>query len=221
MPRSSWPFAIPFGEARTEVDFDGKYYRVERGILHTPFHASGRCVPEIYVSGHSEQAQRLACSQGTCWLRVVDTPEKLEPLVARFRQQGIEVCLRLGLVCRETRAQAVQAASALLPDDNAGKRQAPITSKDDSLMFREAAQIATDAQWLSDTIWAGLVPFYGPVWTSLVGTPEALARAFLEFKEIGVTQFIISGCPELPEIARFAREILPLVRRFEERVSCP
>ena len=52
--------------------------------------------------------------------------------MSRFRQQGIEVCLRLGLVCRETRAEAVRAAKALLPDDHAGKRQAPIASKDDS-----------------------------------------------------------------------------------------
>jgi alkanesulfonate monooxygenase len=204
-----------FWQGQEEVDFTGKYYRVERAILHTPFPASGRGRPEVYVSGHSEQAQQLACSQGTCWLRVVDTPENLQPLVARFRQQGIEVCLRLGLVCRETRADAIRAARALLPADHAGRRQAPITSKDDSQMFREVAQLAPDAQWLNDTIWAGLVPFYGPVWTSLVGTPDALATAFLAYKEIGVTQFIISGCPELEEIARFAREILPLVRKME------
>jgi alkanesulfonate monooxygenase len=64
-------------------------------------------------------------------------------------------------------------------------------------------------------IWTGLVPFYGPVWTSLVGTPEALARASLDYKDIGVTQFIISGCPELPEVARFGRDVLPLVRHAE------
>jgi alkanesulfonate monooxygenase len=204
-----------FWRGQEEVNFDGEYYRVERGVLHTPFQALDRSSPEIYVSGHSEQAQRLAYSQGTCWLRVVDTPEKLEPVVARFRQQGIEVCLRLGLVCRETRAEAVRAAEWLLPDDQAGRRQAPITSKDDLQMYREAARIATDTEWLNDTIWTGLVPFYGPVWTSLVGTPEAIARAFLDYKEIGVTQFIISGCPELQEIARFGREVLPLVRDSE------
>jgi alkanesulfonate monooxygenase len=204
-----------FWRGQEEVDFDGKYYRVERGSLHTSFQAQDRSVPEIYISGHSERAQRLACSQGTCWVRVIDTPEKLQPVVARFRQQGIDVCLRLGLVCRETRAEAIRAAMALLPDDHAGKRQAPITSKDDSQMYREEAHLATNAEWLNDTIWAGLVPFYGPVWTSLVGTPEALARAFLVYKAIGVTQFIISGCPELREIAGFGREILPLVRHAE------
>jgi alkanesulfonate monooxygenase len=208
-----------FWRGDEEVDFAGKFYRVERGLLHTPFPAIGRSRPEIYVSGHSEEAQGLACSQGTCWLRVVDTPEKLEPVVTRIRQQGIEVCLRLGLVCRETRAEAAWAAKALLPEDHAGKQQAPIAAKDDSRMHREAAELGSDAGWLNDTIWAGLVPFYGPVWTSLVGTPSALAQAFLTYKEIGVTQFIISGCPEIDEIAWFSREILPLVRNAE-RSGC-
>jgi len=56
---------------------------------------------------------------------------------------------------------------------------------------------------------------YGPVWTSLVGTHEALAMAFLDYKEIGVTQFIISGCPELEEVRRFGRAVLPLIRAAE------
>jgi alkanesulfonate monooxygenase len=204
-----------FWRGEGKVDFEGQYYRVERGTLHTPFRAPDRSAPEVYVSGHSERAQHLACSQGTCWLRVVDTPEKLQHVVGHFRQLGIEVCLRLGLVCRETRADAIAAARALLPEGHTGRRQAPITSKDDSQMYREAAQLDPDAGWLNETIWTGLVPFYGPVWTSLVGTPETLARAFLDYKDIGVTQFIISGCPELPEVARFGREILPLVRRAE------
>jgi alkanesulfonate monooxygenase len=206
-----------FWRGEGAVDFEGKYYHVDRGILHTPFRAPGRTCPEIYVSGHSEQAQGLACRQGSCWLRVVDTPENLQPLVSRVRDLGIEVCLRLALVCRETRAEAIRAVRALLlPDDHAGRRQPPIASKDDSLMYREATRVAADAEWLNETIWAGLVPFYGPVWTSLVGTPEAIARAFLDYKSIGVTQFIISGCPELDEIATFGREILPLVRQAED-----
>ncbi|MCI0590695.1 MAG: LLM class flavin-dependent oxidoreductase, partial [Gammaproteobacteria bacterium] len=43
-----------------EVNFDGKYFRVEQGKLFTPFLAPDRTAPEIYVSGHSEQAQHLA-----------------------------------------------------------------------------------------------------------------------------------------------------------------
>src|SRR5689334_10991770 len=79
------------------VDFDERYYRVEKGKIATPFvagdrvgassasaassgvsaassgasaaasGASGRTRPEIYVSGHSPRSEELAYSQGTCW----------------------------------------------------------------------------------------------------------------------------------------------------------
>ena len=47
------------------VNFSGKYCRVEHGKLFTPFLAPDRKAPEIYVSGHSEQAQHLALTQGS------------------------------------------------------------------------------------------------------------------------------------------------------------
>ncbi len=48
-----------------------------------------------------------------------------------------------------------------------------------------------------------------------MGTPGGAAGALLDYKSISVTQFIISGCPELDEIATFGREIVPLVRQAE------
>lgn len=197
-----------------EIDFNGKHYRVERGRLHTPFVAPDRTAPEIYVSGHSEQAQRLAHSQASCWLRVADTPEKLEPAVARARARGIGVCLRQGLICRPTREEAVAAAEALLPDDN---KESTTTLKDDSQMYREGAIAARESYWLNRSLWTGLVPHYGPVWTTLLGTPTELAEAFLAYKQIGVTEFIISGWPEVDEMDRFGKQVLPLVREAERR----
>src|SRR5882762_7138920 len=91
----------------SEVNFEGKYYRVERGKLLTPFLAPDRKLPEIYVSGHSEQAEHLALTRAHCWLRLIDTPEKLRPLVARTRERGIEVCLRLCVICRPTSEEAL------------------------------------------------------------------------------------------------------------------
>lgn len=201
-----------FWRGNGDVNFDGKYYRVEQGKLHTPFLAPDRIAPEIYVSGHSEQSERLACAQGSCWLRVVDTPEKLRPLVARARACGIAVCLRLALMCRSTREEAFSAVEALLPED---KRESTITLKDDSQMYRE--RVASDAFWLNRSLWAGLVPHYGPVWTTLLGSPQELAAAFLAYREIGVGEFIISGWPEVDEMMLFGREILPLVREAERR----
>ena len=203
-----------FWRADGEVDFEGRFYRVKGGKLHTPFLAPGRTAPEIYVSGHSEQSERLACSQGTCWLRVIDTPEKLQPVVARVRERGIRVCLRLGLICKPTREEAISVAESLLPKD---KLESTTRLKDDSQMYREGAGVTSDAHWLNRSLFAGLVPHYGPVWTTLLGTPNELAEAFLAYKQIGVSEFIISGWPEIDEVDTFGQEVLPLVREAERR----
>jgi alkanesulfonate monooxygenase len=195
-----------FWRADGDVDFEGKHYRVEQAKLATPFVANDRKAPEIYVSGHSEPSEQLAYSQGSCWLRVAEDPAKIAPVVARARARGIGVCLRLCLVCRPTREEAVEVAYSLLPED---KQESTTTLKDDSQMYREGS----NGDWLNRSLWTGLVPHYGPVWTTLLGSPQELAEAFLEYERIGVTEFIISGWPEVDTVNVFGREVLPLIRK--------
>jgi alkanesulfonate monooxygenase len=210
-----------FWSNEEEVDFEGRYYRVEGGKLHTPFLAPGRSSPEIYISGHSEQSERLAAAHGSSWLRVVDRPETLEPIIAPIRARGIGVCLRLCLICRPTRDEALHVAESLLavagakgPED--GQRMTT-RLKDDSLMHRQAALASGSEHWLNHHLWTGLVPFFGPVWTTMLGTPQDLAEAFLAYERIGVTELILSGWPEADEVATFGREVLPLIRQGERR----
>jgi len=172
-------------------------------------------MPEIYVSGHSEQAQRLALTCSSSWLRLIDLPEKLGPLVSRFRDQGIEISLRLGIICRPTHEEAVRAGKAMLPDEEIGKQERAILSKSDSQTLKQALAAADDVGWLDRNLWAGLVPYYGSSAMTLLGSPQDLAEIFLEYKRIGVTQFIISGWPKLDEMVIFGREVLPLIRRAE------
>lgn len=195
-----------------EVNFNGKHYCVEQGRLATPFVAADRVRPEIYVSGHSEKSEALAYSQGTCWLRVAETPEKLAPIVARARERGVGVCLRLCLLCRPTRDEAIEVAESLLPSD---RDESTTTLKDDSQMYREGKRVKSDGYWLNRSLWTGLVPHYGPVWTTLLGTPREIADALVEYGRIGVTEFIISGWPEVETVAVFGRDVLPLVRAAE------
>lgn len=195
-----------------EVLFEGKYFKVESGQLSTPFLAPDRNAPEIYVSGHSEQAEQLAQRQGDCWLRLVDTPEKLAPLVARSREHGIELCLRLCVICRPTRDEAIAAARAMLPDEETEKQERRILSSSESQTLKQALAVADEVGWLNRNLWAGLVPFYGSSSITLVGSPEELASAFLAYKEIGIRQFIISGWPKLEEMMIFGRDVIPLVQ---------
>lgn len=198
-----------FWRANGDVDFDGKHYRVEQGKIATPFVSRERKSPEIYVSGHSEPSEQLAYSQGTCWLRVAEDPVKLAPVVERARARGIGVCLRLCLLCRPTREEAIRVAESLLPEDRA---ESTTTLKDDSQMYREGAN-GNGAHWLNRSLWTGLVPHYGPVWTTLLGSPQELAEMFLEYERIGVTEFIVSGWPEVDTVNVFGREVLPLIRQ--------
>ena len=199
------------------VDFHGKYCRIEGGKLLTPFIAPDRAAPEIYISGHSEQAQRLALAHGSSWLRLIDTPEKLQPLAARFRDQGVEVSLRLCVICRPTREEAIEAANSMLPSEDISREERGILSGSDSQTLKQALAAADNVGWLNRNLWAGLVPYYGSSAMTLLGSPQELANIFLEYGRIGVTQFIISGWPKLDEMLIFGREVMPLIREAENR----
>ena len=89
--------------------------------------------------------------------------------------------------------------------------------RDDSQMYRESA-VHLENHWLNDVIYTGLAPHYGPVGNLLVGTPDRIAKAFLSYKEIGVSQFILSGFPEVDEVHIFGQEVLPRVRAMEKEL---
>jgi len=196
-----------------EADFRGNFYCIEKGKLLTPWSTNGSRGPEIYISGHSEQALRLAAEHGSCWMRVADTPEAIAPGVARMREAGISVGLRLCILARATHDEAVRAAESLVPRDDGGGQAETVKLKDDSLMHRQAA--TNGSGWISPNLWTGLVPFYGPVWTTLAGTPRELADTFLAWRDAGVEQFILSGWPELDTVEMFGRDVLPLIREGE------
>jgi alkanesulfonate monooxygenase len=152
---------------------------------------------------------------------VIDTPAKLAPLIARVKAHGLRVCLRLCVISRPTRDEAIHVAETLLPDETLTRRRSLLHLKNDSHMYAEGSRVADDAYWLDRSLWAGFVPSYGPVWTTLLGTPRELADAFLAYKRIGVDEFIISGWPEVDEVTRFGRDVIPLVREAEQWEDAP
>lgn len=49
--------------------------------------------------------------------------------------------------------------------------------------------------------------------TALVGTPETVAKALLDYVDIGVTTLLIRGYDPLDDAVGYGRELLPLVRQ--------
>ncbi|HVT18105.1 MAG TPA: LLM class flavin-dependent oxidoreductase [Thermoanaerobaculia bacterium] len=198
------------------VDFAGKYYRVEGGRLGTPFLCAERAAPEIYLGGGSPLAREIAARHADCWLRLGDAPEKLRPEVAAMRAQGVEVGIRLSLIARPTREEALAAAAALLAQGDEGwVRQVFVSGSDSDSMRAAFARAADGAHWPAPYLWTGAVASRGPSAVCLVGTPVEIADALLEYRRLGVSQVILSSWSSREALAGFGREILPLVRKRE------
>jgi len=59
----------------------------------------------------------------------------------------------------------------------------------------------------------------GTTW--LVGTAQEVAAALRRYEALGVTHFVLSDTPYLPEIERQGRELLPLLRGPAGGVGVP
>jgi alkanesulfonate monooxygenase len=203
-----------FWDRNGPVSFRGKYLTIEDGKLNTPFVGEGRTRPEIYLGGNSAQAREVASRRASCWVRFADTPERIRP---HDLPAGLELGLRLSVLVRPTREEAVRDARALLTTRATSQHQATESAfvrGSDSVSMRETLELAAQ-EWLTPCLWAGAVPFFGAPSVALVGTPEEVAAALLEYGRAGVSQFILSGWPKLAEMIRFARDVLPLVRGAE------
>jgi alkanesulfonate monooxygenase len=206
-------------ETRDPVTIRGEHYRVENARLNLPFLADGRTAPEIYVGGNSPQAAELAVKHASCLLRLPDAPEAMRPAVEAVTSHGTEVGLLVSLVIRDTKAEAVAAAEAMLERLGNRPRQThrAFRERSDSVAFTSMLGRAEAAEdpWLSPHLWAGAVPFLGAPAVALVGSPEDIATALLDYREIGVTQFLFMGWPDLDEMTRFSRDVVPIVRAKE------
>lgn len=200
-----------------EVNFKGKYYQIEKGALKSRFVSSERAWPEIFVGGGSAQAQRLALKQGDCWMRLPDAPEKMRESVAAVLTGGVEVGLRLAIIARPTRREALEAAYAMTEGRERDREFVRASVRNmDSISFKAMFELSeAGAEWLTPSLWTGAARAYGPAAIALLGGPEEIAEAILEYKRLGVTQFIISGWPKLEQMVYFGEAILPAIREKE------
>jgi alkanesulfonate monooxygenase len=202
-----------------DVNFLGRYYQINGGCLPTPFSTNGVYRPEIYLGGNSAKSAAVAIRQADCLWRFAEPPQSLAPAIAPVLLAGTEAGLLVSLIARPTHGEAVQAAYDLIGGfgEKAQDAQRSFEQHTDAESFGStfalARECATD--WATDTLWTGAVPVLGAPAISLVGSAEEIAEALLEYKAIGVTQFLFTGWPDLEEMSFFGQEVLPLVRARE------
>jgi alkanesulfonate monooxygenase len=200
------------------VTFAGQYYKLEGARLNTPFISSDRSYPEIFIGGSSAPAQRLAVSYGDCWMMMADTPERIRARIAPALAAGIEVGLRAAVVAAPTHDAAVNVAHSLVAGlDRDGEKERQYVSRSDSVSLK--AVHGLEAEWPTRYLWTGAVRFIGGAAIALVGSPDEVASAIMEYRDVGITQFIFSGWPKLDAMKYFGKEILPLIRIKEQNAA--
>jgi alkanesulfonate monooxygenase len=170
------------------------------------------------MAGNSPPARTLSVTRGSCWMRLADTPGRVAADARPVIAGGRDVGLRFSIVGRPTRAEAVDAAHALAEsagarfDDRGGESR--FLARSDSVSIRAVDALANE-EWLTPWLWTGVVRTHGAAAIALVGDPDGLASAILEYARAGIAQFIISGWPKLDEMLFFSEHVLPRVRARE------
>ncbi len=201
-------------------DFEGKYFQIKKAQLRTKFKSPDRKAPFIFIAGGSKAAIELAIRQGDCWMRLADTPEKVKAAAKEVLASGKEVGLRLSIVMRETKEAAIAAAHKIVYSEvgqSYNNKENKFVQNTDSVSMKKMYEMSNKKEWLTPCLWTGAVRTRGASAICLVGTPKEIAQTLMEYKEAGVTQFIMSGWPTETEMVQFGKKVIPLVRVLEER----
>lgn len=207
--------AIASGE---EVNFSGKYLQVKGGKLMFP--PVQKPYPPLWFGGSSPIAQQIAASHVDVYLTWGETPQEVAQKIATVRQlaeqQGrtLRFGIRLHVIVRETESEAWDAANELIKyvDEDAIAAAQKVYARLDSEGQRRMTQLhkgSRDALEISPNLWAGIGLVRGGAGTALVGDPDTVAARMIEYTELGIETFILSGYPHLEEAYRVAELLFP------------
>ncbi|HKN98577.1 MAG TPA: LLM class flavin-dependent oxidoreductase [Pseudonocardiaceae bacterium] len=202
------------------VDFAGDYLRVEGATINNQFVSPERSSPEVYFSGSSEQATRITLAHGDSLLCIAEPPDELAKRVQPALDGGVEISIVCTQLSRPTRDEAVRAAYDIAreaAERSKNARQHFRRDKVESEGFQRAYELSErDSLWTTPYLWSGLVPYMGPPTVAMVGGPDEIVDAIFEYHEVGVSQFLFQGRPDLDTLIFFGEEILPRIRRRED-----
>ena len=207
-------------------DFDGEHLRMKAGkLLYPPI---SKPYPPVFFGGSSDEAHELAAEQLDTYLTWGEPPAAVAAKVADIRQRAakygrtLEFGIRLHVIVRETEDEAWRAASELLShlDDATIQAAQAKIAKMDSIGQRRMAELnkgklnrnnIREGLEVSPNLWAGVGLVRGGAGTALVGNPEQVAARLIEYADLGLAYFIMSGYPHLEEAHRFAELLFPLL----------
>ncbi|WP_416668909.1 FMNH2-dependent alkanesulfonate monooxygenase [Egbenema bharatensis] len=200
------------------VDYEGEYLNVKGSKLlfppvQTPY-------PPLYFGGSSPAAKQVAAKHVDLYLTWGEPPAQVAEKIAEVRrlaaEQGrtLRFGIRLHVIVRETEQEAWDAAHQLIQhlDEETIAAAQRALSRADSEGQRRMVQLHSGSKAsleISPNLWAGVGLVRGGAGTALVGDPDTVADRMLEYADLGIDTFILSGYPHLEEAYRVAELLFP------------
>ncbi|WP_138501193.1 FMNH2-dependent alkanesulfonate monooxygenase [Nostoc sp. PA-18-2419] len=201
-----------------QANFEGDYFNIQDGKLLFP--PVQKPYPPLWFGGSSEIAQKIAAKHVDVYLTWGEPPAQVAEKIASVRKlaeaQGrtLRFGIRLHVIVRETESEAWDAANQLIKyvDEEAIAKAQKAYARMDSVGQRRMTQLhhgSQEALEISPNLWAGVGLVRGGAGTALVGDPQTVAARILEYADLGIESFILSGYPHLEEAYRVAELVFP------------
>lgn len=215
--KRSWTSDTPF-------DHQGKYYRVAghksqiRPLQqpHLPVYFGGSSDAAIEVAGKHADVYAL---WGESLAAVEETIAKVRRSAALHgREQHIRFSLSLRPIIAATEDAAWSRAESILERAKAVVAASPNFTrrpKDPKNVGSQRLLAEADKGKVVDTrLWTGIAALTHAAGnsTSLVGTPQQVADALVDYHRLGVSTFLIRGFDPLEDALAYGRDLLPAVR---------
>jgi alkanesulfonate monooxygenase len=201
-----------------EVNFSGKHLKV-CGAKNL-FRGIQQPYPALYFGGSSNAGIAVAAKHIDHYLTWGEPPaqvaKKIETVRAEAARHGrsIRFGIRLHVIVRESDDAAWRDADALishLSDETVSAAQTTLARQDSigqqrmlALRKINGTKRTRDVLEISPNLWSGVGLVRGGAGTALVGSAATVAERMLEYRELGIETFILSGYPHLEEAFRVA-----------------
>ncbi|MFD1609524.1 LLM class flavin-dependent oxidoreductase [Oceanobacillus luteolus] len=192
--------------------FKGKFYHIEDTKLEPK--PVQRPNPILYAGGESEKGKQVISSLCDAYVihghKVEEAKTKIDEIKERRKQAGREPFRTIGMaayvICRDTVEEAQAELERITTvDDLSGYAG----FKDFTTKSELEQKIALQDYSVSNR---GLRP-------NLIGTPEQIAKQILAFEEAGVDLLLLQSSPQLEELERFSKQVMPKVEELRSELA--
>ena len=211
--KQEWTAEQPF-------DHDGRFYNVVQAFsavkpANLPIFFGGSSPAALDVAGRHADVYAL---WGETQAQVREAVSTIRASAARYgRDPGFSLSLRPVIADTEEAAwrkadEIVEQVRALREASGAATEgHAPPNAGSQRLLETANAGYRADKR-----LWTGVAAIAGAQGnsTGLVGTPEQVADAMLDYYDLGIDHFLIRGFEPLKDAIDYGRELLPAVREL-------